>query len=200
MNLAPASMLELHQRRLRASLRRCFTVSGLFVGTIAVCLLQAPEAEALEEIKLAYRGLQIGALPVEDLVDFANTGQPSRNIQALLTVIEMEQDAAFALLTDQAAIDNRLLSQATQTFIGESFLQLIGTTMEVPEAPGQSWQYLRNALLAAAADDNQVSVIEVLQALNANSIIVDTEKVGEVSEQVRHDLAVMQAFFDEAFL
>ncbi|MEL6381386.1 MAG: alpha/beta hydrolase [Cyanobacteria bacterium J06626_18] len=199
MNSAPASILKHYRRYTHASLRGLFSVGSLFVGTIAVFLLQTPKAGALEEIKLSYRGLQIGALPVEDLVNFANTGQPSQNIQALLTVIDMEPDAAFALLTDQTAIDNQLLSQATETFIGESFLQLVGTTVEVPEAPGQSWQYLRNALLAAATD-NQVSVIEVLQALNTSAIVVDTEKVGEVSEQVRNDLAVIQTFFDEAFL
>ncbi|MGF1522235.1 MAG: alpha/beta hydrolase [Leptolyngbyaceae cyanobacterium] len=199
MNPVPASILKHYRGYIQSSLRKLLAVSGLCAGTFAVLLLQAPRVEALEEIKLSYRGLQIGALPVEELVDFANTGQPSRNIQALLTVVDMDQEAAIALLTDQTAIDNRLLSQATQTFIGESFLQLVGTTVEVPEAPGQSWQYLRNALLAAATD-NQVSVIEVLQALNTNSIVVDTEKVGEVSEQVQNDLAVMQTFFEEGFL
>ncbi|MEM9002123.1 MAG: alpha/beta hydrolase [Cyanobacteria bacterium P01_F01_bin.86] len=204
MNLALVSMITALGKcaKLHAgewSQHKLLTVGSLLFGTGTIFLGQAPRALALEEIQLAYRGLQLGTLPVAELVNFTATGQASQNIQAVLNIIEMDEAAAIALLTNETAIDNTLLAEATETFVGESFLQLVGTTLDVPEAPGQSWVYLRNAVITAAAD-NRVSVIEVLQTFDANAVIVDTEKVGEVSEQVQNDFAVVKMFLEEAFL
>lgn len=203
-----ASMLLFHafERRNHSSLslwsnplKRLFTACGVILGTFAVMGLQAPEARALEEIKLSYRGVQLGTLLVEDLANFASTGEASQDIQALLNVIDMDEESAIALLSTEMAIDGALLEEAAQTFVGESFFQLVATTIEMPEASEQGWTYLRDALLASASD-NQVTMIEVLQTFEADSVIVDTERVSQVSEQVQNDISVMRQFLRAAFL
>ena len=179
--------------------QRLFATCGLVVGALTILGFQAPRAYALQEIQLSYRGVQLGTLSMDELANFASTGEASQDIQVLLTAIDMEESSAIALLSTEMAIDGVLLEEAAQTFVGESFFQLVATTIEMPEAPDQGWVYLRDALLTSAAD-NQVSMIEVLQAFEADSVTVDTERVGEVSAQVQKDISVMREFLSAAFL
>lgn len=175
------------------------SVSSVFLGTGLVLLAHTSDANALEEIKLAYGGFQFGSLAVQDLVAFANTGQPSPEIQSLLDVIQVDQATALSVLTTEVAIDNTLLEDVSQTFIAESFFQLVGTTIKMPNRSEQSWTYIKAALIDAAAD-NQVSAIEFIQEFDANSVTVDTDKIGPVVEQVQNDISTIEQFFEAGFL
>ncbi|MBE9060722.1 hypothetical protein IQ256_06995, partial [cf. Phormidesmis sp. LEGE 11477] len=39
--------------------------------------------------------------------------------------------------------------------------------------------------------------IEVLQAFDVNTIVIDTSKIGPVTEQVKNDVAVISSYFAE---
>ncbi|MDB9526650.1 alpha/beta hydrolase [Oscillatoria sp. CS-180] len=180
-------------------LTRLFSIGGVVLGTGAVLLSQAPKAQALEEIKLSYGGFQFGSLSVQDLADFSATGQPSQEIESLLGVINVEKEVALSVLNTEVSVDQGLLEEASQTFIAESFFQLVGTTINMPNGSQQSWTYIKDALLASAAD-NQVSAIEFIQEFDADSVVVETEKIGPVVEQVQKDISTVEQFLAAGFL
>ncbi|MGD1943808.1 MAG: alpha/beta hydrolase [Leptolyngbyaceae cyanobacterium] len=174
-------------------------LSGLLLGVGSV-FLPFSNASALEEVRLSYRGFQFGSLLVSDLATFSETGQPSQNLEAFLNVIDVDEATAIDALTTQVAVDSSLLSEASQTFVGESFFQLLGTTIKMTDSSSSpSWVYLRDAVIASASD-NQVSALEVLQAFPTNAIVLETDKIGPVIEQIESDSSVLEAFLAEGFL
>ena len=178
-------------RRLPRSLSMTLAIAGTLAMT-------ATHAEALEELRLSYSGFQFATLSIDDLATFAETGQPSENIEALLRLIEVDQEAVLRLLTTDVTVSGQLLSDASHTFVGESFFQLIGTTISLPDTGTPSWTYLRDAVVTAAADD-QINFLEVLQAFEAEAVVVETEQVGQVIQKIQTDTATLEAFFDSGF-
>lgn len=172
---------------------RLRTALALLLGTGLSLLLPATKASALEEIQLTYGSFQLQSVPLSTLEAFASTGETSGTLQSLLDTVRIEPAMARAVLSTEVEVDSQLFNQAARTFVGEAFLQLVGTTFTVPETDTQSWRSLRSALVVAAAD-NKVSLLEVLRNLEDPAITIDAQKVIEVAAQVRQDLRDVQAF------
>jgi hypothetical protein len=179
-------------------LRRSLHRVGLSLSIASLCLIPASKVAALEEVRLSYAGFHFGAISVSDLENFVATKQPSQNLSAFLELIKVDPDTAIQLLTTQVIVNGQLLDEASQTFVGESFFQLVGTAIKLPNASTPSWPLLRDAVVTAATDD-QINALEVLQAFESEAVIVDTEKVGQVIEQIQKDGATLQAFFESGF-
>ncbi|MEM8504091.1 MAG: alpha/beta hydrolase [Cyanobacteria bacterium P01_D01_bin.1] len=167
---------------------------GILLGGAGSLLLWAPEAKALEEVRLAYGDFQLGMLSMDELAEFASTGEASADIQSLLDVADIDEASARSLLNAEVALKSASLPEVAETFVGESFFQLLGTIFTVPEEETPSWEYLRTAFLASAAD-NQVSFIDVLQSFDVDAIVIDTSRVGPVTEQIKNDVAVISSYF-----
>ncbi|MGF1459029.1 MAG: alpha/beta hydrolase [Leptolyngbyaceae cyanobacterium] len=171
----------------------------LGIGMASTLMLATARANALTEVRLSYSGISLGKIAVSDLVSFSESGQLSPSLAALLRLAKVEQSTALQVLNQEVSVDSGLLSDASYTFVGESFFQLIGTSVSLPDSSTQSWTYLRDALLTAAADDNTVSAIEVLQAIDTDVITVDAEKVGEVAQEIQADASILEDFLDAGF-
>ena len=180
-----------------ASGLKLLTKLGILLGSVSPLLLWAPGANALEEVQLTYGGFQVSTLDMQELSDFASTGEASADIQSLLETIDVDEAAARSILNSEVDIKSASLPEVTETFVGESFFQLVGTTFTVPDEEESSWVYLRSAFLDSAAD-SQVSFIDVLQSFDVDAIVIDTEKIGPVTEQIKNDVAVIGSYFREA--
>lgn len=178
------------------SSRKLLTRLGILLGGVSSLLLWAPKANALEEVRLAYGGFQFGTLSMEELSNFASTGEASDDIQSLLTAIDVDEESARAMLSSEVPVKNTSLSEVAGTFVGESFFQLLGTTFTIPSVEESSWVYLRSAFLDSAAD-SQVSFIDILQSFDVDAIVIDTDKIGPVTEQIENDVAVISSYFAE---
>lgn len=176
------------------SSRKLLTRLGIMLGSVSSLLLWTPNAHALEEVRLAYGGFQFGTIAMEDLSDFANTGEASADIQALLEAISLDEATARSMLNSEVAVQSADLPEVAETFIGESFFQLVGTTFTVPDVEDASWVYLRSAFLDSATD-SQVSFIDVLQSFDVEAVVIDTGKIGPVTEQIKQDVAVISNYF-----
>ncbi|MGD1896201.1 MAG: alpha/beta hydrolase [Phormidesmis sp.] len=176
--------------------RQSLTRLGIIMGGISSLLICAPKANALEEVRLAYNGYQFGTLEMEELSSFASTGEASADIQALLEAIDIDTASARAMLNSEVTIKSAYLPEVAETFMGESFFQLVGTTFTVPDEEESSWVYLRSAFLDSAVD-SQVSFIDVLQSFDVDAIVIDTDRIGPVTEQIKNDVAVISRYFAE---
>ncbi|MBE9064501.1 alpha/beta hydrolase, partial [cf. Phormidesmis sp. LEGE 11477] len=131
----------------RVSRHKLLTRLGILLGSVSSLLLLTPAAKALEEVQLTYGGFQFGTLAMDELSDFASTGEASADIQSLLEAIDVDEVSARSMLNSEVAVKSASLPEVAETFVGESFFQLVGTAFTVPDAEESSWVYLRSAFL-----------------------------------------------------
>ncbi|HEY9877036.1 MAG TPA: alpha/beta hydrolase [Leptolyngbyaceae cyanobacterium] len=165
------------------------------LGALSILLFPPAHAEALEEVNLTYGNIELETIPVSDLEEFVLTGNPSDEIQSLLDTAGIDKDKAQTVLSRQLEVDGQLLTTLSQTFIGETLLQQVGTAISRPNSQNESWRDLRTALVAAVADD-KLSTLEVLQNFEGASITIDAEQVGRVAGDVQRNIRDIQALME----
>ncbi|NJL45525.1 MAG: alpha/beta hydrolase [Leptolyngbyaceae cyanobacterium SM2_3_12] len=167
---------------------------GIILAPYAGLAWAAPPSQALDNIQLTYGVLQSTPIALADLKAFGQGGLPSRDIQLLLNILKIDPAWAQEVLTREIPVDAQGLRDVSNTFIGEAFWRLVGTTVTFSELTEPGWEQLQNALIAAAADD-RVTVLEVLENIEASLVIIDTQRVATISSQVREDIDDVQSFF-----
>lgn len=154
------------------------------VGT-TVLVAHAPQAQALDRIKLQYGSLINMDLPLSEIETFATTGQASSNLQLLLDVSKMDKKSAQNLLGQEMAIDGTLVNRLLQTYLGEVMLQQVGTMVK-GTSPTPAWQDIR-AAIGAAATDGKLSGLEILKAYKPSVLEIDGQKAMEIIGRVSKD-------------
>jgi len=176
---------------LRTWLRRALVPLVLAGGTLALTPAAAP---ALDSVQLTYGVLQAQPIAMADIEAFALGDRPSQDIQVMLGLLQVEPAAARRLLTQEIALDPAALASASQTFAGAAFWDLVSTALRFHPAPTSADDPLAIALLTAAAD-RRVTLLEVLQSIEANRLVVDTQQALAVADRLREDVTSIQAFF-----
>lgn len=178
----------------KGAIARGLSVLTLLVGAGLGMITATPRAVAIEDIQLTYGALRLEAIDFADLETFATTGETSSDIQALLNFGRIDNDIARAILSAEIEIDADVLNRATDTFVFESFLRLVGSAIGLPDTPLESWRSLKNALTTSAMD-NRLSILEVLDNLEGTSLTIDIEQAIAVADTVRQDFNNIQALF-----
>ncbi|MEM8637862.1 MAG: alpha/beta hydrolase [Cyanobacteria bacterium P01_G01_bin.54] len=155
----------------RISHRLAIALSALTLGTLS----WATSAQAAEEVVLTYGFLQ-QSIPVEDLADFAETGEQSLTIGLLVSASGQDPDAIREVLNQPAPLKHSLASRVLNTPPGEAALRQVGTVVHHNAQEGRV-ESLRAALVASAEDDDQVTLIEILENYPTDAMYVDGEKL-----------------------
>jgi hypothetical protein len=178
--------------RLRLHYRKALTGVALTAGVAVGLAGTAPEVLALEAVQLSYGELESEPIPLADLEEFAFSGIPSEDIQLLLDILRIDEELAQDLLTREIPIDFQGIRETSETLIGGIFWRMVGSAIALTDTTGQAWEYLQGALLDAAADD-RITLMEVLQNLDAGLMIIDTQRLLELSSLARVDAEATQA-------
>ncbi|HEY9764368.1 MAG TPA: alpha/beta hydrolase [Trichocoleus sp.] len=191
--IQPLSLLRrLLGRRGSSSVLSALAIS---LGVASTLVFSPGRAEALEEVNLTYGEIELETIPVSDLEEFVRTGNTSDEIQSLLDTAGIDKGKAQVVLSRELEVDGQLLTTISQTFIGETLLQQVGTAISRPGSQSESWRDLRTALVAAVADDT-LSTLEVLQNFEGASITIDAEQVGRVAGDVQRNIRDIQALME----
>jgi hypothetical protein len=167
---------------------------GLAISATTGLAATASPVEALEEIQLTYGVLQSEPIPMAELEAFAFSGTPSRDLELLLDILDIDEDIAQTFLTQEIPIDFEQVRRVSGTFMGSIFWRLAGSAIALNDTTGEGWQHLRDALINAAEDD-RITLLEVLQNIEAGLMVIDTQRVIELSSQLRQDGDGIQPFF-----
>lgn len=178
----------------QGAIARGLSALALLMGAGLGVMATAPKAVAIEDIQLTYGALRLEAIDFADLEAFASTGETSSDIQALLNFARIDNDIARAILKAEIEIDADVFNRATNTFMFESFLRLVGSAIGLPDTPLESWRSLQNALTTSALD-SRISILEVLDNLEGTSLMIDIERAIAVADTVREDFRDIQALF-----
>lgn len=149
----------------------------LFLGLIIPVsgLLSAWPTLAAEEALLKYRGFS-RSVPVEDLQTLAETGTSPDSVAGLLNQAGQTPADLQSLLTRELPADPVLLDKALNSWPGEWMLDQLGEAIHPPAGTG-SRQALRAALVLSATGDNQITLLEVLQAYPTVEVVLEGDLI-----------------------
>jgi len=145
-------------------------IAGLTLITCATT-----PAQAAEEVLLKYRSFS-RTVPVADLAILADTGQTSREVDGLLRQAGKKPEELQSLLTRQLSADPVILDQALNSRPGEWMLDQLGEAIH-PVSGEASRQALRSALVLSAANDGQISLLEVLKEYPTAEVVLEGDLI-----------------------
>lgn len=158
-------------------------VAAVVVGSMAIGWMgMAERAIAADTIILTYGILEM-EIPVEDIEALAETGETSDKLGRLLDSADQDPDTLRATLNQSIEVSPVVLDNALNSFPGEWLLDEISETVR-PASGEAGRKALRGALIGAAADDNQITLLEVMQGYPSPEIRVDGRGLIEFYGQV----------------
>lgn len=172
---------------------RTAVLTGI-LGLVAGFLGGVSEAIAAETIVLTYGPLSI-PVPMTDLEEFAETGEPSDELQELFSLASQEPETVRTTLTDSVPVNLVVLDLALNSRPGEWVLDQIGETIH-PASGTSSRQALRSALVGAASDDNEITLLEVMQAYPTPELTVRGDRLVETYNRLYDILEPLEALAD----
>jgi hypothetical protein len=147
-------------------------------GTLGVLLLGLGEgvlspnhASAAEQIILKY-GPMRAPVSVADLSRFAETGEMSLALRAYMGLSNQNPDEVRNHLNRSISVSPRFLDRALNNRLGKRLLDEMGDMTQTPS--GQlSGQALRASLILSAADDGEITLVDLIENYPAQTVEVD---------------------------
>ncbi|RZM82447.1 alpha/beta hydrolase [Leptolyngbya iicbica] len=168
-------------------------VAGL-AGVLASLLGQGTAAIAAEKIVLTYGPISM-RVPITELEGLAETGEASGQLEQLLKLANQEPTSVQTTLTDPVPVNLTVLDLALNSLPGEWALDQVGEIIH-PASGAGSRQALRSALIAAAADDNEITLLEVMQAYPTPELMVRGDRLLETYNRLYDILEPLEALAD----
>lgn len=146
---------------------------GIGVGSFWGLL--AAGALAAETVRLSYRGFG-RSVPVRDLEILAETGEVPESMDQLLATAGQNPEDFRTSLTREIPVNLTLLDRSLNSWPGEWALDQVGQVIHPPSGRA-SRQALRSAVILSAADDEQISMLELLQNYPTEQVVLEVDKI-----------------------
>ena len=158
-----------------------FTRLLLFFSIITTILLANP-AQAADRIIFKY-GFLRESISVAELTTLAQTGETSSSLRAYLRMANQKPEDLRNLLTQELEVEGVLLYKILRSVPGELMLDQVSEVIHTPSNRANR-QSLRSALVKSALDDNQVTLIEIMQNYPTTDLHVEGERLADIYQQV----------------
>lgn len=157
---------------------------GLGIGS--ALLLTSLQAMAAEQVVLKYRVFR-ESVSVRDLTEFAQTGNPSPDLQTYLRLSRQNPAAVRRTLVQPIPVNLVLLDRVLNSPAGNVILDRLGQSIQTPRG-GAEREALRAALTLSASRDNNISILEILQNYPTQEVVIDGDRIETAFRQLS-DLA-----------
>lgn len=158
--------------------------TGIVMLTTAVLLaLDGQKALASEKVIFKYGGAT-QSVSLEELQTFAKTGEISPGLDFLLKFGNQNPVRIRWILTQQFPANTQLIYNLLNTAPGEYVLSQTSNVV-TSKSERANVKALRGALVAAASDDNLISLIELLEEYPTKEVYVD----GKILAKAQQNLA-----------
>ena len=160
--------------------------SSLVLGMTAMLLsllAHQPATVAAGQVMWKYRIFQ-GSVRTEDLTALAETGEAPRRLNRLLGRTGQKQDQVRQILTEPISVNLVTLDRLLNSPVGDVIL---GQLSNYIHSPGRTADLpaMRSALVASAAQDNQISLIEVIQNYPTGAIVVEGDRLADAANTLK---------------
>lgn len=168
--------------RLRHGLTQLVSLSGLLVGAAAVWLASGQPCHAAERLYFTYGPLG-RSFSIEDLRNFAETGETTRQLRWYFNLANIEPEEFRQVLTKYVPLNLELVDRVTYSLPGEFVLSQIGEVIHT-KSHQANIQALRAALILSV-EDNRLSLLEFLENYPTEGIYVDGVVLARVANDVK---------------
>lgn len=161
---------------------RWFHQMGIAISIAGMIALSPSRAFASEKIIFVYGGLS-QSVSLEELQDFAQTGERSPAVDSLLNSSKQNPSLMRWILKQEFPANIKLISDLLNTAPGECALS---QTSSVVSSKSQKADVtaLRGALIAAASDDNSISLIELLESYPTQQVYINGKILARVGQNL----------------
>lgn len=158
----------------------------LGVGMGSAVLLTSLQAMAAEQVILKYRVFR-ESVSVRELTEFAQTGNPSPDLQTYLRLSRQNPEAVRQTLVKPVRVNPIVLDRVLNSPVGNVVLDRLGQSIQTPKG-GAERQALRAALTLSASGDGNISILEILQNYPTQEVVIDGDRIETAFRQLS-DLA-----------
>lgn len=149
----------------------------LLLPLTLVCLFSTSPAFGAEKVVLKYSIFKIN-IPISELETFVETGEMSSNLKTLLGKAVENPESVRQTLTQPIKVSPRFLERNLNSLPGDFVLDKVGNIIHTPSGDANR-EALRSALILSAREDNQVTLLEVMQNYPTEEIHVEGERLVE---------------------
>ncbi|WP_448267827.1 alpha/beta hydrolase [Nostoc sp. DSM 114159] len=165
----------------------------VLVSIICLLFLSTPAAFAAERVVLKY-GIFRESLSVEEISTFAQTGELSGLLKVNVALARQDPKAIRQYLTQPIKVNSEFLDKVLNSQIGNIILDRVSQVISTPSQRANR-QALRAALVLAANQDGQVSLIEIIKNYPTNEVEVDGDRLQGAYRQLRRLQTNLQDLF-----
>ncbi|MFQ4135516.1 alpha/beta hydrolase [Nodosilinea sp. PGN35] len=169
--------------------RQIFTAITLV--SLGLGALVAP-ASAAERVRLNYRGFS-RTVPVALLSALAETGEATGTLGGLLNQAGQNPSELRSLLTRPLPASPVVLDRALNSRPGEWVLDQLSGSIHTGRGAADR-QALRSALVLSASDDNQVTLLEVLQNYPTEEVVLEGDRIQDAYNSLASFLRPLAIF------
>lgn len=156
----------------------------MILGAIAGVMLSGQSAIATEKIVIELFGPITASIKVKDLRVFAETGKTTKTISQALGISKISPNTVRGLMTLEVGANVNNLAKVLYSNLGQNVTKGIAEVIQTRHNY-ESDKALRSAIILAAADDNRISVLEVLEKYPTEEMHIDVGKINEIVDKVK---------------
>ncbi len=156
----------------------------IILGTIAGVMVSHQNAIATSKIVIDIRGPIKASVKVKDLRLFAETGETTKTISQALGISKVNPNTVRGLMTLEVGADVANLAKVLYSNLGQNITKGVAEVVKTRHNY-ESDKALRSAIILAAADDNRISVLEVIEKYPTAEMHIDVAKINEIVEKVK---------------
>ncbi|MBD3880237.1 alpha/beta hydrolase [Phormidium tenue FACHB-886] len=157
-------------------------LAALGAVTLGAVMFSSSPTAAAERVVLKYNVIQ-RSVAVEDLAKFAETGETSRPLRTYLRMSGEDPQAIRESLTKPVSIDAVMLDRVLNSFAGEAVLSQLSQYVYTRSGE-EDEKAMRAAMVLSAREDNEITLLELMQNYPTQEVQVDGNRLGEAYEQI----------------
>ena len=124
------------------------------------------------------------SITLAQLTKFANTGVADGDIGNFIALAKLDKSMIQSRLTENSEKDLLDMDRALNSEIGMAILTKLGTAMHPAKGKGTEVQALRAAIILSLADDNKLSILEVIEKLPVD-LFVDVQALLKLKDEIK---------------
>ena len=134
----------------------------IILGALAGVMLSHQRAIATSKIVIDIAGPIKASIKVKDLRLFAETGETTKTISQALAISKVNPNTVRGLMTLEVGAGVTNLAKVLYSNLGQNVTKGVAEVLQTKHNY-ESDKALRSAIILAAADDNRISVLEILE-------------------------------------
>lgn len=159
-----------------------YFLQTIFVLISSILLLETNSVNAAEKVVFRYK-IFSRSLPVKELTELSETGEVSPNLDYYLKQTNQDPQAVRDVLNKEVNVSTTTLDKTLNSKIGEFLLDRIGQTIHTSSDRANK-KALRSAIVLSSAEDNKVSLIEIIQNYPTNEVYVEADNLERTYNQL----------------